>query len=81
MTGEQLTKIVSDHGLAITSWHGGAGQFRDLYIGVGADGSTLLRLQETLASQGISSRFTHTSNPDHPDHGKPMLEIPSFWWD
>lgn len=35
MTTQQLQEIVAKHGLTIDSFHGGAGKFRDVYIGIG----------------------------------------------
>jgi hypothetical protein len=80
MDASQLVRIVESHGLTIDDWHGGAGSFRDLYIGTGADLKALLGLQEDLASHNVTSKLTHVNNREHPDHGKAMLEVPSFWW-
>jgi hypothetical protein len=80
LNASQLTAIICSHRLAIDEWRGGAGKFRDLYVGTGKPVDVLLRAQEELASHNVTSKLTHVSNREHPDYGKPMLEIPSFWW-
>lgn len=79
-----LLSILSRHGLAISDSNAGAGKFRDLYIGVGADYSTLRACQADIIAAGLSRalvKVDHCDNPQHPDHGKPHLEIGSFWWE
>jgi hypothetical protein len=80
MDVSQLTRIIESHGLAIDDWHGGAGSFRDLYIGTGKPIDALLRAKTDLASHKVRSHIGTVTNREHPDHGKAMLEIPSFWW-
>jgi hypothetical protein len=79
---ERLQKIVAEHGVGIDGWHGGAGQFRDLYIGIGDTYANLQRLRDALlAANVVDVKVTHVNNPDHEQHDKAMVEVSSFWWD
>lgn len=79
---EKLQQIIEQHGLKIDGWHGGAGQFRDLYIGTDADYGKLQALRDALlAANVVDVRITYVDNPDRHDHSKAMVQVSSFWWD
>jgi hypothetical protein len=79
---DRLQKIVEQHGMQIDGYHGGAGQFRDIYIGTGADYGRLRELRDALiAARFVDVKVTHVDNPDHNQHDKAMVEVSSFWWD
>lgn len=83
MSHDEFLKTLDELGLPISSWHGGAGKFRDLYIGTGLSHARLVNAKQTLEQRGLKClmRISHISNSDHEDYGKLMLEVQSYWWD
>lgn len=82
MTTSVLNDVLTRHGLQVDEWRGGAGRFRDLYIGTGADVLTLLKCKDDFQGKGFTgAAVLYGDNPGHPAHGKPYLLLPSFWWD
>jgi hypothetical protein len=80
MTRVELEEIAGRHGIRVDGVHAGAGKFCDLYLGTGASRETLIRCQRDLELGGLShTKITYVDNPEHPQHGQPMLEVPSFW--
>lgn len=82
MTVAQLKAACDGHGLTIDGFHGGAGKFRDVEIGVGAEYRRLLDLGRFLKQDyGVLFAIRHVDVEAHKDFGKAYLEVPSFWWD
>jgi hypothetical protein len=84
MTKETLEAILAKHGMKVDDSRGGAGKFRDLYIGTGQPIEKLVALwKELCAADGCFglTKITTVTNKEHPDHGKLMLEVGSFWWE
>lgn len=82
MTINELNALLAKHNLMIDSWSGGAGNFRDLYIGTGLPYNKLYAALNEL-KQNLPNRiniFTG-NNLNHPSYGKQMIEIHSFWWE
>jgi hypothetical protein len=80
MTRTELLAKLAEHDMKVDAWHGGAGQFRDLYIGTGKPYEELILMKNLLISGGcVGVKIGHVTNPDHPDHGKAMIEIESYW--
>ena len=83
MTAEQLTQYAKEKELEI-DWRGGAGKFRDVYLGFGKTGkmySELTKICEELKQlSGCDTDITTVTNPEHKDYGKLMIELKSFWW-
>jgi hypothetical protein len=75
--------MLARHGLQIDGHQGGAGKFRDLYVGIGADYAKLTAFRTEFVATGtpMACMFTSVNVPTHPQYGKPMLEIKSYWWD
>lgn len=70
--------------------NGPSNRFCDLYIGTGRPWGELKALAKELAEAMtkeasnvgrlvLDMNITSVTNPEHPDHGKYMLELKSFW--
>jgi len=89
MTIDQLNSVLGAHGVKIDSYGEGAGKFRTLYIGTGESHTRLRTIKTALdeADKAAGSpnpeicHLTRVTNREHPDFGKPMLVIESYWWD
>lgn len=81
MTVNQLTELVSAHGLTINSFRQGAGKFRNLEIGVGADYGNLMLARNDLRDAGLLACILRVNNSEHEDFGKFYVLVESFWWD
>lgn len=80
MTKSELHALLDRLGATLDVVHGSIGHFRDLEIGVGASVATLFIVKAELRLAGVGSLFRIVRNEDHPDYGKPYLEVPSFWY-
>jgi len=85
MNLEQLKAMAKKHGLEVDPGHAGAGKFRDVEVGMGADYPQLnafiadYKKAEPVAARMVALR--HVTNTDHPQLGKPYIEIGSFWYE
>lgn len=80
MTIQELESLLVAHKVKIDGWRGGAGHFRDLYVGTGAPLPTLLNVAEELRKHWTNATLERVNVPDHTDYGKHYLLIHSFWW-
>ena len=54
--------------------------FCALYIGTGRPHAELYKLRDELRAAGIPDVIVSSvTNPDHENHGLPMVEIRSYW--
>jgi len=81
MTIAELQELVKAYGLTVDDFHGGAGKFRDVYIGIGQPYSNLIALRGALCARNVEAKLARVDNEGHPDYGKQMVEVNSFWWD
>lgn len=83
MTSRDLTILAARHCLTIDGFRGGAGKFRDIYVGTGANPVQLLAFVSEFKQRDSVIRPIHriVNVPGHKDFGKPYVEIPSFWWE
>jgi hypothetical protein len=79
MTTVELKAMLASHQVAIDGARGSVGKFRDLEVGVGAPLETLAAVHRELKAAGVNASIVRVTNPDHPDHGKPYVEVPSWW--
>jgi hypothetical protein len=60
----------------------GAGKFRDLEIGTGADRALLEKVRQLVIAQHGCATFVNVrtvTNEGHPQYGQPYLSIEFFW--
>lgn len=81
MNQQQLTEFLAQRGLKIDDFRAGAGKFRDIYTGTGQISGVLHEVTDDLRCRGVSAQVARVTNREHPDFGKSMVEIESFWWD
>lgn len=82
MNAKRLQELVKSHGLEIDDYHGGAGKFRDVYIGTGAPYKILKETQKAIQEETFVEVVISTvTNKECADYGSTMLEVRSFWWD
>lgn len=78
----KILEIIERNGLKIDGWRGGAGNFRDLEIGVGAPWDVLTTALGEIRAAGIGMcSITHVNNEIHPQYKQPYLCIRSVWWE
>ena len=75
-------KIIEDiaeaNGLKVELYRG-AGPFRDVFL-VGSMGDLLIA-EEQLKAKGLTVLAWVTTNPDHPEAGRPVLLLESIVWE
>lgn len=77
---EELEIFLKSHyNVSIDGSHMGAGNFRDYYIGTGSGSSLLVRIVARLNQMNLRSEVTKVDVKGHPDFGKNMLILHSFW--
>ena len=80
MNREQLDGLLTKHGIKQDGARRHGGKFCTLEIGTGCDYVALQALKNDLVANGACSvSLTRVSNDQHPQYGKPYIEIDSFW--
>jgi hypothetical protein len=80
MTTQELKDLAARHGLKIDGFHAGAGKFRDVYIGTGANYNDQRTLMSELRARNVGCKLSTVNVPEHPAYGKFFVEVTSFWW-
>lgn len=83
MTKDQLVATLANLGYEIDDFQGGAGNFRDIFVGTGRPTPFLWVLRNVLKQKGCDCdmQLDFVDVPSHPDFGKAFLRIKSFWWE
>ncbi len=77
----QLETIAQNHGLNVDTARNTNGKFHVIEIGTGANLDNLLACKRSLIEAGFNglNSIQRVSNPDHPQHNLPYLELEFFW--
>ena len=76
-----MEEIVKNHGLNVDVARNTNGKFHVIEIGTGADLDKLKACKKSLVEAGFNglNSIQRVTNPDHPQHNLPYLELEFFW--
>lgn len=81
MTIDELKATAAEHGLTLDDWHGGAGKFRDVYVGTGQPMAALASFCRAIKRRGLDAYVELCTVKGHANYGKRYAVVSSFWWD